>query len=132
MNLDGPPVQRRHYATLLEALARESGHPNHPMPTGTHLWVTLRRDVARLSKQIEAMQGATDRGHVVPWVDGAGTPRYGLSRDIVESVPELDGPLYGPPDVDALRAIAATEAERESPNEAVIGWANTHLEAIDG
>jgi hypothetical protein len=130
--LAGLPVQRPHYVLLLSTLASESGHPDHPMPTGNHLWETLRRADARLSKQIGAMEAATDRGHVLAWVDGAGTPRYGLSADIVESIPEIDAPIYGPADTDALRAIAATEAASDDPDGDVIAFVNQHMEAIDG
>jgi hypothetical protein len=124
--------RRDRYHRLLETIRHNTGDPQHVLAPGAGLWTVLSSSNIDTSDAITAMEAAIDNGHVLQWTDADGRHRYGLTGAGIDEARHTDAPLYGPADRERLRAVLATEADRDEPDKSVIAWANRRLAAIDG
>ena len=116
---------------LLSAIGHNVGDPQPPMIGAQPLFTTaVANGPLDVGPATQAMDTLVANGHVIRWTDGTGTVRYGLTDVGIDTCPRIEAPVLSAADVDALREYVATEASRENPDTAFIGWANGHIEHL--
>ena len=126
-----PADTQRAYHRALSTIEKNAGDPQPVLLKATSLWQSLVANGSLGHGVAEnALRAATENGHVVRWTDTEGQYRYGLTVDGVAELPNAGLPVYDAADESALRDVIETEAARAEPNQAVIGWANQHLQSL--
>ncbi|MDQ2053261.1 hypothetical protein [Halobellus sp. H-GB7] len=127
-----PEGSERAYRIILGMLHKNTGHGSPVTMSASHLWNTVRHASLSKGDAKTALQAARENGDVHRWQDGEGQIRYALAADGVDELPDTEMPIYTSEDVDALKAVIDVEVSRpdDELDQNVIGWANTHLQAI--
>lgn len=112
----------------LAVVRANSGDPQPPMARRTSVMQTYASGKIGLKEAVNIHDDAVEDDYIVTWVDPDGQEWIGLTKDGFRQLP--DQRLYTKADIDALREICETEANRETPIQAIIQWANQWLSHI--
>lgn len=119
------------YRTLLRTLAANVGDPQPVVADAHQLWtVAVAHGTLDHHAAEKAMRAARENGHARRWTNADGQQCYALTGDGADATEHVTRPLFDDADRDALQAVIETEASRDDPDQAIIGWANRRLAAI--
>jgi len=113
--------RREEYERVLSTIRHNTGHPMAPLVARPALGLVLVAHGSLTSDTVRArLRAAREQGDVIVWGHPDGTPRYGLA----------DAAHLDAADEPALTRIIETEVAADQPDKQLIGWCNTHLDAV--
>lgn len=103
-----------HVLGVIDAQTAPNQPPGARRPTVLRLVGGREGGAFALDEAENALRAAVENGDVLAWDDHAGHRRYTLAEP------------------DAIRRIAAWEAERDDPRTDVVAWANSKVREVSG